>query len=279
MDYYFIFKKAVSAFLTPLAIGLEAIAAGLLLAAFSSWHRKKSTKSARCKMLGFVGISLILLGTLFLYLCSISPVTDSLLYALEKQYPPLIEKKGKIVTSVQPQCIVVLAGGAFHSRGVPILSNLTDATLARVTQAVLFWKKFPDTEFIVTGGEDETSMMAKAAASLGVNPEKIVKESASKDTKDHAINLKPIIAGRPFLLVTSAIHMPRSVALFRAKGHHLIPAPCQFQAWPKNAARHHKTLVIDALEPSSKNLFKTKSALHEYFGIIWARLRGQIVSL
>ncbi len=53
-------------------------------------------------------------------------------------------------------------------------------------------------------------------------------ESRSDSTAEHPANVKPLLRNEPFLLVTSALHMPRSVRSFRRAGMDPIPYPVDF---------------------------------------------------
>ena len=65
----------------------------------------------------------------------------------------------------------------------------------------------------------------RVARFMGVSGEDMIIESASKDTGEQARLIKPIVGTAPFVLVTSAIHMPRSMALFEKLGMSPIPGP------------------------------------------------------
>ena len=70
--------------------------------------------------------------------------------------------------------------------------------------------------------------MARIAELLGVKPQDIVLESDSRDTADEAEIIAKMIGRERFILVTSAAHMPRSMALFKKRGLQPIPAPTDF---------------------------------------------------
>ena len=71
----------------------------------------------------------------------------------------------------------------------------------------------------------------------------------------------------PFILITSHYHMPRAMALFNKEG--LYPT-----AAPTNELRkgYSKFLSI----PNGDDLKQTETALHEYIGLLWSKLRNQI---
>ena len=54
---------------------------------------------------------------------------------------------------------------------------------------------------------------SKVAQALGVAQQDMVLESESRDTEESAKAVAPIVQKDPFLLVTSASHMPRSMAM------------------------------------------------------------------
>jgi uncharacterized SAM-binding protein YcdF (DUF218 family) len=64
----------------------------------------------------------------------------------------------------------------------------------------------------------------------------------------------------PFLMVTSAYHMPRAMRLMERKGAHPIPAPTG-QRVNESARAGWRSLL-----PTADGLRKTDRALHEYLG-------------
>lgn len=87
----------------------------------------------------------------------------------------------------------------------------------------------PKTRLILSGGGafdpvPNAEMMADVAIALGVVEKDLVRETTSKDTKDEARLLKEIVGDDTFVMVTSASHMPRSMALFLKLGMNPIPA-------------------------------------------------------
>jgi uncharacterized SAM-binding protein YcdF (DUF218 family) len=63
---------------------------------------------------------------------------------------------------------------------------------------------------------------------LGVRPDRILLESQSKNTRDEVVIIKGMLAERGltnFVLVTSPLHMRRSILAFEQQGLHPIPSP------------------------------------------------------
>ncbi|MCD4667238.1 MAG: YdcF family protein, partial [Sulfurimonas sp.] len=110
-------------------------------------------------------------------------------------------------------------------------------------------------------------MNAKLAMALGVDKKNIIVNPNPKDTKEEALFTKTIVGDEPFILVTSATHMPRAMMLFKSLGLNPIPAPTNFY---KEEFKGYFKL------PDINNFNKSQVAMHEYIGILWARLKGLI---
>ncbi len=71
-------------------------------------------------------------------------------------------------------------------------------------------------------------VMAGVANVMGIGGNRLVLEELSKDTKDQARLIHKIVGDERFILITSASHMPRSMALFQKLGMKPIPAPADY---------------------------------------------------
>jgi len=95
-------------------------------------------------------------------------------------------------------------------------------------------------------------------------------ETASKTTYENAINSASILKGsgmQRIFLVTSSLHMNRSVELFKKQGIEVIPAPTDL----------YSNYDIDwrYFLPEGGALANTRYVLHEYLGIAWYWLKDQ----
>ena len=70
--------------------------------------------------------------------------------------------------------------------------------------------------------------MAEAAMQLGIPKDRIITFPLAKDTIEEAQYLKWDVGTYPFRLVTSATHMPRSMAIFQGQGLTPEAAPTDF---------------------------------------------------
>ncbi len=120
-------------------------------------------------------------------------------------------------------------------------------------------------------GEPEANAMATFIQDLGVPASALLLESRSRNTWENALYTKRLMNEHHIarvLLVTSAMHMPRAMAIFRKQGIAIIPAPTDFEATPPDGPWLLRWLPdVDALEGSSR-------ALKEYLGLWVYRMRG-----
>lgn len=126
-------------------------------------------------------------------------------------------------------------------------------------------------------GESESADMAQIAEALGVPANAILQDPTSLNTHENAVNVKQILQERSInrvLLVTSAMHMPRSIAIFRKQGINAIPAPTDFLVAADPEIQDTPQGTILALLPDSGSLHRFTRALKEYIGIGFYWLRG-----
>jgi len=256
----FLLKKIVAPFLFPIPLILLISLAGLWLLSFTP--RKKTGKV------------LVLLGIMLLALLSFAPLSNRIIAPLEHRYGTYSPTLSQTVSDPVAY-VVVLGGGHVTDPSLPVTSRLSSASLIRLVEGIRVCRKNPGSRMIVSGGavfdpHPEAQTMAEAALVLGMERDDIIMEADSKDTKDQARFIAKIVGTDHFVLVTSASHMPRAVALFQKAGMDPIPAPAGQS--PKKRGR----LSPGHCFPNASALQKSERAFYEYLGILWAKLRGQI---
>jgi len=205
-------KKIVAPLFFPVPLCLEILLLGLLLLWFT--RRQRTGKIV-------VSIGVVLLAAL-----SYSAVSNVFLRPLEYRYRPLL--KAEEICDVN--WVVVLGGGHTSDPQIPITSQLSDDSMARLVEGIRLHNMLPESKLILSGGSafdpvPNADVLADVALAIGVDQQDMILESGSKDTKDEARLIKGIIGNDKFILVTSAYHMPRSVGLFQKLGMKPIPAP------------------------------------------------------
>lgn len=251
----FLAKKIITMFVMPLPLLLLIGLAGLILLWFS---RRQHT-----------GKALVALMLLLLSAASSPWVANRLITPLERQYPPIITRQPNIAY------VVVLGGGQVTEPGLPATSQLNNASLARLVEGIRLQRSHPGSKLLLAGGpvfdaKAEAFTMRAVAMELGMDAKVITIEETSRDTAEQAVNLAPLLRGKQFLLVTSAIHLPRAMALFRAQRLNPIAAPTAYRI------RHGQQNGPDGYFPGAAHLRKTETALHEYLGLTWIKLRSQL---
>lgn len=246
----FVIKKIVTPFFYPLSIITLIFIVGFLL------HFRRSFRR--------LGKVLIVFGFILLLVSSLEPITDRLVAKLEKKYSPLTEETIKKLPPVKYIC--VLGGGTNPDPAKPYNSQLSRASLARLLEAVRLHRHWPEARLIVSGGAvfthpPEGEIMAELANMLSVPKEKIIVEGKSRDTSDQAALIKPIVKDNTVIVVTSAIHMPRSILLFQRSGIRAIPAPTDY------LTAEIAPNPIKRFFPSPDSVLHLEMAIHEILGL------------
>jgi uncharacterized SAM-binding protein YcdF (DUF218 family) len=202
-------------------------------------------------------------GLLFLVFAN-GPVSHYLVRQLEDRYPAFSADR-------HPRDfkeIVVLTGHALADPRLPISSTVNAASAFRILEALRLHQLFPGARITISGCEDVPMLMQGLLTSLGVKGGGIAIENQSRNTFESAVHLKDRMKDRDFILVTSAGHMPRSMAAFRQMGMNPTPAPTDYLA--------KMTPFETNYLPNSHNLMRADLALHEYFGLMWYWISGRL---
>ncbi len=131
------------------------------------------------------------------------------------------------------------------------------------------------------GGPSESADMAAIARAMGVPDAAILEEPDSLNTRENAVNSIAIMEREgieSILLVTSAMHMPRSVAIFQKLGVDPIPAPTDFIIADRDLQDINSSAaaVILNVMPDVDRLQRTTRVLKEYLGRFIYGLRGWV---
>ena len=235
MDFSFLLKKLISSAIMPLSIGLIILFIGLIYL-----YKNQITKSKIFLTFGFI----------FIIAVSSNPLSTSLIKPLESKYK-------KLNTIPKDIKYIVILGGDISDRGWELLrvyNYIKDATI--ITSGY-------KGEYNIT----EATRTKNLLISIGINKDKIIAITKPKDTNQEAIYLKKVVGTKPFILVTSAYHMPRAMLLLKAKGLNPVAAPTDFKPKPNESF-----FSI----PNGEKLRRTEYSWHEYIGILWSKIKGDI---
>jgi uncharacterized SAM-binding protein YcdF (DUF218 family) len=218
--------------------------------------------------------ALFLASALTLYALSTQAGSGALLAPLENWYADVT-----VESAPEAEAIVVLGGGVRAAAGQhkePELAEAGDrirkgAALYKAGKAPVILVSGGNIDFLYGAGEPEAVSVGRIFASLGVPAAAFVAESKSRNTHENAqftwslLNPRGV---RRILLVTSAAHMPRAVALFRRAGFAVIPVPCNhITGWGEPS-------LLFRLVPEPQPLADSRNALREYVGLAVYWLRG-----
>ena len=192
---------------------------------------------------------------------------------LERQHPPLpLEATAKAD-------VAILLGGAVGPQVAPRRSIELGESTDRVLHAVRLLRAGKVDRVLVVGGnlpwdastEAEAVSIRNLMVEWGANPAAIEIEGASRNTYENALEAVAARARRPFaraLLVTSAAHMPRALAIFRKAGIPVTPYVCD--------VRVTDALTGTALDwlPNARYFAMTSDAAREWIGYWAYRWRG-----
>jgi uncharacterized SAM-binding protein YcdF (DUF218 family) len=232
---------------TPLMIAF------LLSAAAAFCRVRGRRRSAAWLLIGAAAI---------VYLGSLSPVGEGLLAPLESQYPPL--SAAAPLQSIGN--IVVLGSGYMPRDAIPITAALDADGLARIVEGLRLARRVPGVRLVVSGGAAPGYTpgalgYAELAHDFGVANESLVVLQSPLDTEAEARAIAALLGGAPFVLVTSAYHMPRAMRLLESAGQHPIPAATGQRVGALPGRGWHRWL------PTSAGMHDTELALHEYLGL------------
>lgn len=253
MSISWFFTNALAALLLP-PMSL------LLLALFGAWLARRFRR---------VGLGIIVIAAVLLVGLSTSAGSRLLVAPLEQRSLPVADPKAS-----GAQAIVVLGGGRrYFAPEDGQQHQPSEATLVRLRHAARLHRltKLP---LLVSGGapdghgESEAEVMARSLKEDFGVPVRWI-ESTSDNTAQNALHASLMLekAGiSRILLVTDALHMPRSERSFAQAGFSVVPAPTGFLS----------TRPLDAASfiPSAFFLRNSHYALHEWIGLLWYRLRA-----
>lgn len=255
-------SKLLPIFLYPL--GLSCI---LLLITLFLLLRKRSR-------LALIPVTLTFL---ILVLSSSAGVSNAIVQSLEFQYLP---------QQIPTADAIVVLGGATESAIPPRPWIELREEGDRVLYGAKLYRDKKAPRIILSGGRvdwrpsstSEAEDMAVLMETMGVPRSAILLEPNSLNTRENAVNSLEIMKAQKIqkiLLVTSAMHMPRSLLIFKKLGIDAIPAPTDYTSLQLDQAARSRweATILDAL-PDADQMRRTTRALKEYIGIWVYRLRG-----
>ena len=206
------------------------------------------------------------LGLIAFILSSNTYIANFLASNLEQKYPQFSIKE-----TPKADAIIVL-GGSLSPPTHPRKFAQFTAQSNRFWLAAQLYKAGKAKRIILSGGNvfkkigisAESIYIRRKLISMGIPKEVIIVESSSRTTRENATETEKLlkkINAKSALLITSAIHMPRSIQLFSALSANVIPVPSDIIV-----TRDYAPTTLQLI-PSANAMTLTTRSLHEYYGI------------
>lgn len=157
-----------------------------------------------------------------------------------------------------------------------------DRSVDRIMQAISLYRDGKIRKIFLSGGSGsileknvlEAYILKKYLLTLGIPDSSIIVEEHSKNTRENALFSKPLLDslnknGR-YLLITSAVHMPRALRCFRKVGINVTPYSADRYSGPRKFVFDHMFI------PSTDALEGWNALLHEWLGLIIYKITGYI---
>jgi len=256
----FFLSKVLWELVRPSTLLLLTATLGTLLL-YSRWHRP--------------GRNLVSISLVLVLLPAAVPIAAVLEGPLENYFPPPS-------LPAQIDGVIVLGGaenpGTSAARGQVVLNGAGERLLKGLELA----QRYPQATLVFSGGSSalfgggvtSATVAERLFGDFGIDRERVVLERRSRNTYENARFTFEEVQPRPgeaWVLVTSAMHLPRSVGLFRKAGWRVIPYPVDYQS----SGRAPLAPSLRFLE----ELDQVDDAFREWVGLIAYRLLGRTDAL
>ena len=256
---FFSLSKIFGAIFSPLNLVFLLLVAGALIAVFS----KKTGRSVK------------VLGMALFILFGLVPLGPHMLSALENYYD-------RPATMPEKVDGILVLGGSFETaisaeRGVTALND----TAERVTTALALAHQYPQAIIVFSGGNGhlmggqrtEAQDAAAFLSSIGFDDTNVIYEDQSRNTYENIKFSEDLVLpqeGETWLLVTSAYHIPRALAVARKQGWPgIVPYPVDYRTTGKSPWLPDQFDMLGYMA-------ELQLALHEYLGIAAYQATGKI---
>ena len=189
------------------------------------------TLAKRRRRLGFA-VTAWTAGAIGLF--GILPIANWIALPLEQRFPAFVEGADSFTG------IVVLGGVVDAERAFAREQLSVNESADRIIAMTDLARRYPEAKIIFSGGVStliadepaEAAAVQRFLPTLGLSPDRITFETESRNTYENARNIRAQFdpqGSERWLLVTSALHMPRAVGCFRKLGLTVVPYPVNYR--------------------------------------------------
>ncbi|MDP6804749.1 MAG: YdcF family protein [Rhodospirillales bacterium] len=227
----------------------------------------------RGRRLGRLLVTLAALGALVF---ATVPMGEGMIRALENRFPAVRELPAEVDG-------IVALGGVVNPWVTEARGQLSlGGGIERLTELAALGRRYPGAKLIFSGGSGdpfrqdlkEAEMVKPYLESIGLDPARVILEAEARNTHENAqftYRLAGPKPGETWVLITSAVHMPRAAGSFRMAGWTIIPYPVDYNLLPEN----NFTLRFNL----QGGLSSAAWGIHEWLGLLAYRLTGRTDAL
>lgn len=214
-------------------------------------------------------VALLVVG----YAASAPVFSNALARQLESRYAV---PDGAVVARPATAIVVVLTDGWIRRTAAGYDAKIGEAGWERLVTAVRLWQETGATLLFTgaptpDGTDSVAAAMAHIARAMGVPQHSLLVEGRSRNTYENLLYSASLLGqarGQTVILVTSAIRMPRAVAVAEKLGWRVLPYPCDFHTG--------SSLRWQLWFPSNAGARSLETSLHELIGMLVYWWRGWI---
>ncbi len=257
---FFSATKIINFILSPGSLFLALLCLGVVLI-WTPWRR--------------FGRRLITVTVVVILLAAVLPFGAWFTAPLENRFP---------VVRRLPERIdgIIALGGVVNQYVTRARGQLSlGSAVERLTEFAVLARRYPAARLVYSGGSGdlfrqdvkEADVLAPFLKTIGLDPARVMLEDRSRNTLENATETYKLVRprkGENWVLITSAIHMPRAVGVFRKAGWRVIPYPVDFRSTGEEPFK----LSFNMLS----GLGGLTSGLYYWAGMAFYRLTGKMDS-
>jgi uncharacterized SAM-binding protein YcdF (DUF218 family) len=224
------------------------------------------------------GRRFVTIGAILLLLAGLSPLGNALILPLEDRFP-----RTNLDDPPPPTGFILLGGAEDRLVGAARHAPTLNEAGERIVEAAILARRFPEAKIAFSGGDagilytsDSEAQGAQALlTAIGVAQDRLILEANARDTYENAAFLKEQLAkqgelgaGKRWVLITSAYHMPRAMGAFRKAGFDVEP-------WPVDYRTRGEADLARPFDKVSEGLRRVDVASREWVGLLAYWLRGR----